>query len=220
MTTPAKPILRGVNSDGGGSSASAQTPRRETPKRVNWADDRAVGQGLGGQGGQGGGLAAQAPLEFVKTFDDKEAPAQVRAQYVQVASPHQPKPVPAAPRGQPHAPRKRPRPVQVAGAFDPQPTFPPENFGYETPYAHAAPLGMDSIQGGGIEGPTTGPGPVYYTPPSKYKTPDDIAKEREVLWNTPETPETTRRRRQGQLREAALSLKPDPMSVPIGIMVS
>jgi hypothetical protein len=110
--------------------------------------------------------------------------------------------------------------VYVAGAFDPQPACPPEEWGYETPYAPAPPLTADSMQ---AQDPTgvglPAAGPVYYTPPSKYKTPDDIAKEREVLWNTPETADTTRRRRLGQLREIALTLKPDPMSVPIGIMV-
>jgi hypothetical protein len=96
----------------------------------------------------------------------------------------------------------------------PVPSTTDVGFGYETPYAHA-PL-LTTIQ----DPPPVGqsPGPVFYTPPSKYKTPDDIAKEREMLWNTPETAETAGRRRQGMLREIAMTLKPDRMAVPIGVM--
>lgn len=89
-------------------------------------------------------------------------------------------------------------------------------FGYETPYAHA-PL-LNTIQD---PEPPMGqsPGPVFYTPPSKYKTPDDIAQERQVLFNTPETAETVGRRRQAMIREYAFTLKPERMAVPIGAMV-
>jgi hypothetical protein len=129
-----------------------------------------------------------SPLSRVKTFDSLESPAAVRRQLVQLMPDHAPKNVPATPLSM-----KATQPSRYATPYDPSggPSPPPALF-----------------QGS--------KGPVYYTPPSRYPTPDDLAEERQRFMQQPDTPACDRSRRLSALREIALTLKPDPMAVPIG----
>lgn len=207
QTLPPRPILRKPSAFQLDTvPTSFLSPTSPAPKRVKWVDDnKPVG----------------SPLEYVKTFDNAEAPVAIRQQDIVQLAQHPPKQVPAmtlrrkmASAPGPHLSHS-PHFSHPPHSPHPSPHLPYSEFGYETPYAHAPVL--TTIQTPDPVGPS--PGPVFYTPPSKYKTPDDIAKEREVLWNTPETAETVGRRRQAMLREVAMTLKPDRMAVPIGVMV-
>lgn len=72
-----------------------------------------------------------------------------------------------------------------------------------------------------ISQPDSAPaGPIYYTPGQAqpyYRTPDEIAEERQIALSRPNTPELERKRRMGELAEIAATLKQERniFSVPV-----
>ena len=127
----------------------------------------------------------QRPLAHVKRFDKTEPPVQVQTQPIEAVADHVPRPVPAQRVTLGYQPASQPGPVSELGGVA-------AGFVSQTP-----PLSS---------------GPVFYSPPTRYPSVDDIATERQQFWSRPETPALARDRRIGELREAALQLRsPDGM---------
>lgn len=136
------------------------------------------------------GGGEQEHIAVQKEFDGDASPRDLRACPEQGVRDHPPKPVPAVPRAQ----RK------LALGY--------ESASMPVPSTHANPP------------PAETRGPMWYTPPSRYPSVDDIAAQRQRFQARPETPAIDRQRRVGMLREAALMLGPPrdgslvPMSGP------
>lgn len=91
---------------------------------------------------------------------------------------------------------------------------------YETPYDDVALQTAVVEQAAQDEAAAQQGGPVYYTPGQAlpyYRTPDEIAEERQLALARPNTPELDKKRRMGELAEIAAGLKLERgvFSVPI-----
>jgi xanthosine utilization system XapX-like protein len=91
---------------------------------------------------------------------------------------------------------------------------------YETPYDDVALQKAVMERAAQDEAAAQQGGPVYYTPGQAlpyYRTPDEIAEERQLALARPNTPELDRKRRMGELAEfaAGLKLERGVFSVPI-----
>jgi hypothetical protein len=69
-----------------------------------------------------------------------------------------------------------------------------------------------------VEPPPSVGGAVYYKPAYNYPTVGEIAEERNRFWSKPETPDVDRHRRLGELRDFALTMKPQRSGAMIPIM--
>jgi hypothetical protein len=122
-------------------------------------------------------------LEEVVEFEVVDSPAGIAGRSVVVKPAHKPKKVPAVPK------RYRAGYVSASAPTDELPSL-------ESTF-NPVPI------------PPSVGGAVYYKPPSKYPTVGEIAEERQAFYSRPETPDIDRHRRIGQLREIALTLKPE-----------
>jgi hypothetical protein len=91
---------------------------------------------------------------------------------------------------------------------------------YEPPYDDTALAKATAEQAANAAAAAEMGGPVYYTPGQAlpyYRTPDEIAEERQLALARPNTPELERKRRIGELAEIAATLKLERgvFSVPI-----
>ena len=176
--------------------------------------------GVGGGAGDGGGILAAVsglsspppaavvtwsdssrsnkPLESVMEFQAQDAPATIASGTVQLQAAHDPK---AVPMRVPY-PVYAPLPV-VAGYM---------------PAAAAPAVDLATVFNPAEVPPSVG-GAVYYKPPSKYPTVGEIAEERNRFWSKPETPDIDRHRRLGQLRDYALTMRPQRSGAMIPVAV-
>jgi len=136
-------------------------------------------------------------LETVVEFEGEESPLSVApsTKKARKQKAHVPKPVPAVPRRR-----------QLA---DVVPGYAPS---FDTT---AVPMG-ETFSPAPLP-PSAGP--VFYKPPYKYRTVNQIAEERAEFMSRPDTPELDRHRRVGQLREYGLAIpitaQKDGIMVPL-----
>ena len=138
-------------------------------------------------------------LEKVVQFGKDDAPAAILAAVPQSQPAHEPK----------NVPMRLPPPAL--------PEFVPLVAGYMAASAPGCNL-ADTFNPPPIA-PSVG-GAVYYKPPSKYPTVGEIAEERSRFWSKPETPEIDRHRRLGQLRDYALTMRPQRSGTMVPLTVA
>jgi len=190
---------------------TSTSPKRNRKRK--WARKGSDGVAAGVAGVQLGGAGvkdATAPspavswsddtgLEKVVQFGKDDAPAAILA---------------AVPQSQPaHAPKNVPMRLPPPAL----PEFVPLVAGYMAASAPGCDL-ADTFNPPPIA-PSVG-GAVYYKPPSKYPTVGEIAEERSRFWSKPETPEIDRHRRLGQLRDYALTMRPQRSGTMVPLTVA
>lgn len=143
-------------------------------------------------------------LEKVVQFEKDDAPAAILAAIPLSQPAHKPKSVPMR------------LPAAAANAAS-LPEYVPAVAGYMAASAPGCNL-ADTFNPPPIA-PSVG-GAVYYKPPSKYPTVGEIAEERSRFWSKPETPEIDRHRRLGQLRDYALTMRPQRSGTMVPLTVA
>jgi hypothetical protein len=150
-------------------------------------------------------------LEKVVQFKKDDAPAAILAAVPQNQAAHAPKNVPMrllSPN------LLSPNPPSAAA--DNLPEYVPMVAGYMPASAQGCNL-AETFNPPPIA-PSVG-GAVYYKPPSKYPTVGEIAEERSRFWSKPETPDIDRHRRLGQLRDYALTMRPQRSGTMVPVTV-
>jgi hypothetical protein len=158
-------------------------------------------------------------LENVVEFAAQDAPSVIGAAVPQTQPAHDPKAVPMRlQRGAALASISSPAPMSVtyASPSAPMPVYtatPASESSVVIPivagYMPASAPGGDlaAVFNPAPLPPSVG-GAVYYHPPYPYPTVGEIAEERNRFWAKPETPDIDRHRRLGQLRDYALTMRP------------